>query len=46
LIAHEAGCRSGDFSGNSARPAEILTAAPAIFDQLSQLIMAASAKTE
>ncbi len=46
LIAHEAGCRSGDFSGQPARPAEILTSAPAIFDQLSQLIMAASAKTE
>lgn len=46
LIAHEAGCRSGDFSGNSARPAEILTSSPAIFDQLSQLIMAASAETE
>ena len=46
LIAHEAGCRSGDFSGNTPRPAEILTTAPAIFDQLSQLIMAASAKTE
>ena len=46
LIAHEAGCRSGDFSGHTPRPAEILTTAPAIFDQLSQLIMAASAKTE
>jgi myo-inositol-1(or 4)-monophosphatase len=46
LIAHEAGCRSGDFSGNEPRPAEILTTAPAIYDQLSQLIMAASAKTE
>ena len=43
LIAHEAGCRSGDFSGHTPRPAEILTTAPAIFDQLSQLIMAASA---
>ena len=46
LIAHEAGCRSGDFSGHTPRPAEILTTAPAIFDQLSHLIMAASAKTE
>jgi myo-inositol-1(or 4)-monophosphatase len=46
LIAHEAGCRSGDFSGNAPRPAEILASAPAIFDQLSQLIMAASATTE
>lgn len=46
LIAHEAGCRSGDFNGNTPRPAEILTSAPAIFDQLSQLIMAASTKTE
>ncbi len=46
LIAHEAGCRSGDFSGNPARPAEILTSAPAIYDQLSQLIMAASVQTE
>ena len=46
LIAHEAGCKSGDFSGNAPRPAEILTSAPAIFDQLSQLIMAASMQTE
>lgn len=46
LIAHEAGCKSGDFAGNAARPAEILTSAPAIFDQLSGLIMAASAQTE
>ncbi len=46
LIAHEAGCRSGDFAGNAPRPAEILTTAPAIFDQLSGLIMAASAKKE
>lgn len=46
LIAHEAGCRSGDFAGNTPRPGEILTSAPAIFDQLSALIMAASAKTE
>ena len=46
LIAHEAGCRSGDFSGKPARPAEILTSAPAIFDQLSQLIMAASSAKE
>ena len=46
LIAHEAGCKSGDFSGNAPRPAEILTSAPAIFDQLSQLIMAASVQTE
>ena len=46
LIAHEAGCRSGDFSGNAPRPAEILTSAPAIYDQLSQLIMAASVQTE
>lgn len=44
LIAHEAGCRSGDFSGNTARPAEIMTAAPGIFDQLSHLIIAANAE--
>lgn len=46
LIAHEAGCRSGDFSGNQARPEEILTSAPAIFNGLSQLIMAASSAKE
>ena len=46
LIAHEAGCRSGDFSGNQARPEEILTSAPALFNGLSQLIMAASSAKE
>ena len=46
LIAHEAGCRSGDFSGNTARPEEILTSAPALFNGLSQLIMAASSAKE
>lgn len=46
LIAHEAGCASGDFAGEKAHPAEILVAAPAIFDQLSNLIITASAPKE
>lgn len=46
LIAHEAGCTSGDFAGELAHPAEILVSAPAIFDQLSNLIIAASAPKE
>jgi len=46
LIAHEAGCTSGDFSGAVAHPSEILVSAPAIFDQLSNLIIAASVSKE
>jgi myo-inositol-1(or 4)-monophosphatase len=38
LIAREAGCRTGDFSGAPARPAEVLVANPVVFDQLAALI--------
>ena len=38
LIAIEAGARSGDFSGGSSSPAEIMVACPGIFDGLSNLI--------
>src|SRR5262245_47994117 len=42
LIAREAGCRTGDFSGGPPRPGEILAAPPALFDQLSALLIKAS----
>jgi myo-inositol-1(or 4)-monophosphatase len=38
LIAREAGCRSGDFAGGPADPAELLVATPAIFDDLARLL--------
>jgi myo-inositol-1(or 4)-monophosphatase len=38
LIAREAGCRTGDFSGAAVRPAEVLVANPMLFDQLAALI--------
>ncbi len=38
LIAREAGCRSGDHRGGPPRPAELLVAAPAIFDDLQALL--------
>lgn len=38
LIAREAGCRTGDFRGGPAHPAELLVAAPAIFDDLAALL--------
>lgn len=38
LIAREAGCRSGDFRGGSARPSEVLVCAPALFDAMAALI--------
>lgn len=38
LIAREAGCRTGDFRGGPARPAELLASAPAIFDDLQALL--------
>ena len=34
LIAREAGCRTGDFAGGPATPAELLVAPPQLFDQL------------
>lgn len=43
LIAREAGCRTGDFRGGPIRPAETLTASPALFEPLGALIVGASA---
>lgn len=44
LIAREAGCQSGDFAGQAVRPAQVLTAVPAIFDDLAALITASGAQ--
>ena len=41
LIAREAGCRTGDFAGGPASPAELLVAPPQLFDALSTLLHAA-----
>jgi myo-inositol-1(or 4)-monophosphatase len=38
LIAREAGCRTGDFAGGPATPAQLLVAPPALFDGLSALL--------
>lgn len=38
LIAREAGCRTGDFCGGPAGPAELLVATPGIFDQLARIV--------
>ena len=46
LIAREAGCQSGDFSGGPVRPAELLVSPPKIFAPLSALITAASVVSE
>ena len=46
LIAREAGCLSGDFSGGPVRPAELLVSPPGIFGPLSALITAASTDSE
>lgn len=43
LIAREAGCRTGDFSGGPARPGEVLVANPLLFGAMLGLIRAASA---
>lgn len=40
LIAREAGCRTGNFDGQAVTPAQVLTAVPAIFDDLAVLINA------
>jgi myo-inositol-1(or 4)-monophosphatase len=42
LIAREAGCRTGDFAGGPATPAQRRVAPPALFEQLSALLAAAS----
>ena len=46
LIAREAGCISGDFSGGPVRPAELLVSPPRIFEPLAALITAASVASE
>jgi myo-inositol-1(or 4)-monophosphatase len=38
IIAREAGCRTGDFSGGNPRPAEVLAANPHIFESVRGLI--------
>lgn len=38
LIAREAGCRSGDFTGGPADPAQLLVTAPALFDTFCALL--------
>ena len=38
LIAREAGCITGDFSGDPVRPAQVLVANPAIFESMRALI--------
>jgi len=40
LIAREAGCRTGDHHGGPPRPAELLAATPAIFEDLQALLAA------
>jgi myo-inositol-1(or 4)-monophosphatase len=42
LIAREAGCRSGDFSGGPPRPEQVLVAPPQLFEPLRELINQAS----
>ena len=44
LIAREAGARSGDFGGGPLRPAEVLVAAPGVFDELSAMLVSAKRK--
>ncbi len=41
LIAQEAGCRAGDFSGGTPRPTELLVAAPALYADLAGALSAA-----
>src|SRR5690606_13014471 len=38
LIAREAGCRTGDFAGGPMRPAQLLAAAPGLFDPFVTLL--------
>ncbi len=42
LIAREAGCRSGNFAGQVATPAQLLASIPALFDELASLVTASS----
>jgi myo-inositol-1(or 4)-monophosphatase len=41
LIATEAGCATGDFSGGPARPDEVLVTTPAVFEAMSTLLRTA-----
>lgn len=43
LIAREAGCRTGDFTGGPVRHEQVLVSAPALFDDLTALIAAVDA---
>lgn len=38
LIAREAGCRTGDFTGGPVRPAAVLVANPVLFPQVARLL--------
>ncbi len=42
LIAHEAGCLSGDFAGGPARPSEVLVANPHLFGTMRDLLAGAA----
>jgi myo-inositol-1(or 4)-monophosphatase len=42
LIAREAGCVTGDFSGGAARPGEVLVSTPALFAEMAALIRRSS----
>lgn len=44
LIAREAGARSGDYAGGPLRTAEVLVAAPGVFEGLSALLVDAAKK--
>ena len=44
LIAIESGARSGNFSGGSSTPKEFMVTCPAMFDKLSNLVIASSSK--
>ena len=45
LIAREAGCRSGNFTGGAARPSELLVSTPAIFEAMVALLRPARGAT-
>ena len=42
LVAREAGCRTGDFSGGAVGTREVLVANPALFDDLAALVRTSS----
>jgi myo-inositol-1(or 4)-monophosphatase len=45
LIAREAGCRTGDFSGHPVRPEQVLACSSDLFESLAELIREASTPT-